>query len=89
MLSDAQYVVNYLPLIELKVFAIVYDYNIFYEKLNLLWPPLLKNLSKVSLAYFLDTLGVEKLNEIALSLTVKEREVILCFATLGPPVLKK
>ena len=31
--------------------------------------------------YFLDTLGVENFDEIALSLMVKEIEAILCFAT--------
>ena len=43
------------------------------------------------------TLGVENFDEIALSLTVKEIEAILCFATFGkkfenskwPPFLKK
>ena len=38
---------------------------------------------KVSLVYSLDTLGVENFDEIALSLTVKEIEPILCFATFG------
>ena len=44
---------------------------------------ILKKISKVSLAYFLDTLGVENFDEIALSLTVKEIEAILCFSTFG------
>ena len=42
-----------------------------------------KKISKVSLVYSLDTLGVENFDEIALSLTVKEIEAILCFATFG------
>ena len=75
--------VNYLPPIELEVFAIVYDYNIFYKKLNLLWPPFLKKFSKVSLVYFWDTLEVEKFNEIALSVTVKEIEAMVFVATVG------
>ena len=33
--------------------------------------------------YFLDTLGVENFDEIALSLTVKEIEAFLCFALLA------
>ena len=33
--------------------------------------------------YFFNTLGVENFDEIALSLTVKEIEAILCFATFG------
>ena len=40
-----------------------------------------ENLGKVGLVYFLDTLGVENFDEIALSPTVKEIEAILCFAT--------
>ena len=52
----------------------------FFEKFeNSKWPPFLKNFSKVGLLYFLDTLGVENFDEIALSLTVKEIEAILCF----------
>ena len=35
------------------------------------------------MAYSLDTLGVENIHEIALSLTIKEIEEILCFATFG------
>ena len=37
----------------------------------------------MGLVYFLDTLGVENFDEIALSLTVKKIEAILCFATFG------
>ena len=37
--------------------------------------------SKVGVVYSLDTLGVENFDEIALSLTVKEIQAILCFAT--------
>ena len=48
---------------------------------NSKWPPFLKNFSKVGVVYSSDTLGVEKFDEIALSLTVKEIEAILCFAT--------
>ena len=33
--------------------------------------------------YFLDTLGVENFDEIALSLTVKEIEAFLCFRIFG------
>ena len=33
--------------------------------------------------YFLDTLGVENVDEIALSLTVKEIEAFLCFRIFG------
>ena len=50
---------------------------------NSKWPPFLKKNFKVSLVYSLDTLGVENFDEIALSLTVKEIEAILCFATFG------
>ena len=39
--------------------------------------------SKWGMVYSLDTLGVENFDEIALSLTVKEIEAILCFATFG------
>ena len=38
-----------------------------------------ENFWKVSLVYFLDTLGVENFDEIALSLTVKEIPYILHF----------
>ena len=38
---------------------------------------------KVSLVYCLDTQGVKNFEEIALSLTVKEIEAILCFASFG------
>ena len=43
--------------------------------------------------YFLNTLGVENFDEIALSLTVKEIEAFLCFRIFGenskwPPFLK-
>ena len=48
---------------------------------NSKWSPFLKIFSKVGLVYSLDTLGVENFDEIALSLTVKEIEAILCFAT--------
>ena len=34
---------------------------------------------KVGLVYFLDTLGVENFDEIALTLTVKKIEAFLCF----------
>ena len=42
-----------------------------------------ENFLKSCHIYFLDTLGVENFDEIALSLTVKELEAILCFATFG------
>ena len=42
-----------------------------------------KKFSKVSSVYSLDTLGVENFDKIALSLTVKEIEAILCFAIFG------
>ena len=47
--------------------------------------PFLKKMLKVSIAYYLDTgtLWVKNFDEIALSLTVKEIEAILCFATFG------
>ena len=38
---------------------------------------------KLQRVHFLDTLWVEKFDEIALSRTVKEIEAILCFAILG------
>ena len=41
----------------------------------------LSNFSKVSKVYCLDILGVENFDEIALPLTVKEIEAILCFST--------
>ena len=40
---------------------------------------ILKNYPKVGVAHCLDTLGVKNFDEIALSLTVKEIEAILCF----------
>ena len=40
-----------------------------------------ENFLKSCHIYFLDTLGVENFDEIALSLTVKEIEAILCFRT--------
>ena len=62
------------------------------------WPPFFKLFCKVGLVYFLDTLGVENFDEIALSLTVKEIEAILCFVfshfwrkfknSKWPPILK-
>ena len=39
--------------------------------------------AKIWHMYFFNTLGVENFDEIALSLTVKEIEAILCFATFG------
>ena len=42
-----------------------------------------KKLPKVSIAYCLDTLGIENFGEIALSPTVKDIEAIVCFATFG------
>ena len=42
-----------------------------------------ENFLKSCHIHFLDTLGVENFDEIALSLTVKEIEAILCFATFG------
>ena len=56
----------------------------------------MKNFSKVGLVYFLDTLGVENFDEIALSPMVKEIEPILCFShffdkfenSKWPPFLK-
>ena len=50
---------------------------------NSKWPPFLTFFSKVGIVYSLDTLGVENFDEIALSLTVKEIEAILCFATFN------
>ena len=50
---------------------------------NSKWPPFLKNVSKVGVVYYLHTLGVENLDEIALSPTVKEIEGILCFHTFS------
>ena len=41
---------------------------------NSKWLPFWKNLRKISIAYCLDTLGVENFDEIALSLMVKEIE---------------
>ena len=56
----------------------------FWQKFeNSKWPPLLKNLPKVNIACCSDTLGVENFDEITLSLTVKDIEGILCFATFG------
>ena len=37
----------------------------------------------MDIVYCLDTLWVENFDEITLSLTVKEIEAILCFATFG------
>ena len=56
----------------------------FWQKLeNSKRPLFLKLFSKVGIVYWLDTLGVENFNEIALSPTVKETEAILCFAIFG------
>ena len=46
---------------------------------NSKWPPFWKIFSKVGVVDALVTLGVENFDEIALSLTVKEIEAILCF----------
>ena len=48
-----------------------------------------ENFSKVGVVYSLDTLGVENFDEIALSLTVKDIEAILCFCIFGPPKCKR
>ena len=58
------------------------------------WPPFLKNLPKVSIAYCLDTLAVENLVKIALPVTVKDIKAFLCFRIFGenskwPPFLEK
>ena len=52
----------------------------FWQKFeNSKWPPFLKNLPKVRIAYCLHTLGVENSDEIALSLTVKEiKAIVFC-----------
>ena len=42
-----------------------------------------ENFLKSCHIYFLDTLGVENLDEIALSPTAKEIEAILCFRTFS------
>ena len=42
-----------------------------------------ENFLKSCHMYFLDTLGVENFDEIALSLTVKEIEAFLCFRIFG------
>ena len=42
-----------------------------------------ENFLKSCHKYFLNTLGVKNFNEIALSLTVKEREAFLCFRIFG------
>ena len=42
-----------------------------------------QNFLKSCHIYFLDTLGVENFDEIALSLTVKEIEAFLCFRIFG------
>ena len=47
---------------------------------NSKWPPFLKNIPKVGVAYCLNTLGVKNFDEIAISLTVKEIEATLCSA---------
>ena len=54
----------------------------FWQKFeNSIWPPFKKNFPKVGGACCLDTLKVENFYEIVLSLTIKEIEAILCFAT--------
>ena len=42
-----------------------------------------ENFLKSCHIYFLDTLGVENFDEIALSLTVKEIEAFVCFRIFG------
>ena len=58
-----------------KEIAYILRFCIFGE--NSKWPPFLKIFWKVGLVYFLDTLGVENFDEIALSLTIKEIAYIL------------
>ena len=59
----------------------------FWQKFeNLKWPPFLgrgKFFGKLQRLKSLDTLWVENFDEIALSRTVKEIEVNLCFAIFG------
>ena len=56
----------------------------FFEKFEKSkWPPFLKIFLEVGIVYSIDTLGVENFDEIALSLTVKEIEAILCFRTFS------
>ena len=53
---------------------------------NSKWPPFLKIFSKVGVVYYLNTLGVENFDEIALSQTVKEIEAFLCFRTFSTKI---
>ena len=81
------------PILRVKVFyQILYLAQLRrYKKLNALafwaknskYQPFLKIFWKVGLVYFLDTLGVENFDEIALSLTVKEIAYILHFYIFG------
>ena len=56
----------------------------FWKKLeNAKWPQFQKHFPKGSIAYCLDSLGIDNFNEIALSRSVKEIEAILCFHTFA------